>query len=136
MTTRLVQGNEDTLFLPVTPSTAIDAGDLLTFTSGKLVKAGAATAAVDIVGRLGKTIASTDDDYADDRLVQVLVPKDKYNLYRMDTSSAVATDVGLEVDLSDESTVDRGNNSVKVVKIMKVISATEVDVMVKFNGAY
>lgn len=123
--------------LPVTPSTALSKNSLVTFTSGKLVAATAGTASVDIIGILERAIVSTDTDYALDRLVAVLVPTGRHFLVEADvTSGLVATDVGVEVDLTDASTINRAASSVKVAKVYRRISATKGLFWLKVNGAY
>jgi hypothetical protein len=137
MAFQVVSGRTKEILLPVTPSTALTAGTLLKFTSGKLVAAVAATAAVDIVGILKATIASTDTDYATDRLVPVLVPTEKHVIYEASvTSGLVATDVGTEVDLTDGNNVDRTASAIKAVKVVRVISTTRGLFHVKLNGSY
>lgn len=122
----------------MTASTAITKAKLVTLTSGQVVAVTAGTAAVDILGVLDKTIASTDTDYATaGRPVPVWVPLERCTLFEADvTSGLTASDVGLEVDLTDAGTINRGANSVKVVKIVQYISATKALCWVKFNGAY
>jgi hypothetical protein len=133
----VIRGKTKEVQLPVTPSTAITAGTLVTLSSGKLVAVTSGTAAVDIAGILKATIASTDSDYATDRLVAVLVPTSKHVVYEADvTSGLVAADVGLEVDLTDGNTVNRGATSVKAVKVVRVISTTKGHFYVKVNGSY
>lgn len=137
MSFKLYQGKTKTQWLPVTTSTALSRGELLTFTSGKLVAATAGTAAVAIVGVLQKEIAATDDDYASDRLVPVDVPVEKHCIWEADvTSGLVATDIGGEFDLTDSETVNRGASSVDVVKCVGRISATKGHFYVKLNGSY
>lgn len=131
------KGKVKTVWLPITPSTDLAKDTLVTFTSGKLVAATSSTAAVDIVGILDKEIATTDADYASDRLVPVLVPLEKHVEYRGDvTSGLVATDVGGEFDLTNAGTVNRGASSVDVVKCVKRLSATEGIFFIKINGSY
>ena len=126
-----------TEWLPVTPSTALSKDSLVTFTSGKLVAATDGTAAVNIIGILQKAIAATDTDYASDRLVPVLVPTGRHFKVEADvTSGLVATDVGLEVDLTNASTINRGASSVDVAKCVGVISSTKGEFWLKVNGAY
>lgn len=137
MAFQAVRGKTKEVLLPVTPSTAIAGGTLVTFTTGKLTAADNSTTATAIVGILKNTIAATDDDYADDRLVPVLVPVEKHVVYEADvTSGLVAGDVGLEQDLTDGATVNRGASSVDVVKCVGVISATKGLFFVKINGSY
>lgn len=130
-------GKTKEVWLPVTPSTALSEGALLTFTSGKLVAAGAATAPVDIIGINKKAIASTDSDYASDRLIPVLVPTEKHVIYEADvTSGLVVGDIGGEFDLTSSTHVNRAAGSVDVVKCIAVISSTKGRFMVKLNGSY
>jgi len=118
-------GKVKNILLPVTPSTAIAAGALVAFSSGKLIAATASTVAADIVGILVKAIAATDSDYASDRLVEVIVPMEKEVEVEFDTTSLVATDIGTIADLTDSVTVNRGASSVDVIRITKVISTTK-----------
>jgi hypothetical protein len=130
-------GKTKEVWLPVTPSTALSEGALLTFTTGKLVAAGAATAAVDIVGVLKKAITASDTDYASDRLVPVLVPVEKFVVFEADvTSGLVVGDIGGEFDLTSSTHVNRGASSVDVVKCVGVISSTKGLFFVKLNGSY
>jgi len=123
--------------MPVTPSTAIAAGTIVSFSSGKLIAATNSTANTTHEGVLEKTIAATDADYAKDRLVSVLVPIEKHVIWEGDvTSGLVAADVGLEQDLTDGATVNRGASSVDVVKCQAVISSTKGLFYIKLNGAY
>lgn len=123
--------------LPVTPSTALSANSLVTLSSGKLVAVTAGTTAVNLVGILEKAIASTDSDYASDRLVSVLVPLERFAVCEADvTSGLVAADIGTEVDLTDASTVDRSASAVKAVKVVKVLSTTKGHFFVKFGAGY
>ena len=126
-----------TIWLPVTPSTAFTKNSLVRLTSGKLTAVIAATTAVDIVGVIGRTIATTDADYAVDRLVPVIVPTERHVEFEGDvTSGLVAADVGLEVDLTDANFVNRAATAIKAVKCTKVLSTTRGLFMIKFNGSY
>lgn len=137
MSFRVKAGKAKAIPFPVTPSTALNKGGLMTFTSGKLVAATAGTANTNIVGILDKTIAATDDDYASDRLVPVIVPLEKHVVYEADvTSGLVAADVGLEVDLTDYETINRGASSVDVAKCVGVLSTTKGLFWLKLNGSY
>lgn len=130
-------GRWKNLFVPVTPSTALSKRSLVRFTSGKLTASVAATAAVDNFGILDKAIVAADSDYATDRLVPVLVPTERHALVEADvTASLAATDVGLEKDLTDASTIDPAATAVKAVKIIRFVSTTKALAMVKFNGGY
>lgn len=137
MAFRHYKGKTKMVWMPVTASTAIGAGALVTFSSGALIAATSSTAAADIAGVLVKAIVSTDADYATaSRLVQVLVPTERHTVWEALTASAVVGDVGAEVDLTDSVTVNRGASSIKAVRVVAVPSATKVLVLVKFNGAY
>lgn len=123
--------------MPVTPSTAIAAGAIVSFSSGKLIAATDSTANTTHEGVLEKAIAATDDDYASDRLVSVLVPIEKHVVWEGDvTSGLVAADFGLEVDLTDASTINRGASTVDVAKCVGVISSTKGLFYLKLNGSY
>lgn len=125
------------MFLPVTTSTAIVKQTLLTFSSGLLVAATSGTAAADIIGVSVKPIVSTDTDYATARLVPVEVPVERYTVWEGDvTSGLVAADIGIEVDLTDGSTVNRAATSVKAVRPIKVLTTTKGWFWIKFQGSY
>lgn len=137
MAFKLKKGKTKFLFLPVTTSTAITAGTLVTPSSGLLVAVTSSTAAVDVIGVIRHTIASTDSDYATARLVEVQVPVERYTVWEgAVTSGLVATDIGLEVDLTDGATVNRAATSIKVVKCTKVLSTTLGEFLVKFSAGY
>ncbi len=126
-----------TIWLPVTPSTAFVKNSLVRLTSGKLTAVVAATLAVDIIGVIGKTITAADTDYALDRLVPVVVPTERYAEFEGDvTAGLVATDVGLEVDLTDANNVNRAATAIKAVKCIKFLTATKGVFLIKFNGNY
>ena len=131
-------GKTQVQWLPVTASTPLAVGALLTFSGGLLVAATSATAAADIVGVNVKPIVSTDSDYATSgRLIPVEVPAERCVIWEADvTSGLVAADILKEVDLTDASTVNRGAVAVKAVRCMGVISTTKGYFMVKFHGAY
>jgi hypothetical protein len=136
MAFRKVKGKTKNEWLPVTPSTAIAAGALVTFSSGKLVAAGAATAADDLAGVLVKAITANDEDYADDRKVAVQVPLQRNVVWEFTTTGLVATDIGVDVDLADSVTVDRSATAIGVVRPTKRLSATKGQGFVKINGSY
>ena len=133
----LIAGKTKEIPLPVTPSTAIAEGAIVTFTSGKLVAATAGTTAANTVGILKKAIVASDADYASDRLVSVLVPVEQNVVFEADvTSGLVATDIGGEFDLTSATHVNRGASSVDVVKCIGVVSSTKGHFFVKLNGSY
>jgi hypothetical protein len=120
-------GKVKTILMPVTGTTAIAQGALVTFSSGKLIAATSSTATNLIVGVLKKAIAATDADYTTDgRLVEVIVPVEKNTEWEFDCGATlVAGDLGTLADLTDSVTVNRGASSIKVVRITKVISTTK-----------
>lgn len=127
---RKFSGKTKTLWLPVKASTAIAKGSILAWgtggDAGKLIPATAATTALASVGVLKKTILATDADYAVARTVPVEVPVEKNVLWEGDvTSGLVAADVGLEVDLTDCSTIDRSASTIDAAIVAKVISTTK-----------
>lgn len=131
------KGKTKTIHLPVTPSTAFSKGALVSFSSGKLIPATSATTALSHVGVIKKAIASTDSDYASERLVPVEVPLEKNVEWLADvTSGLTATDVGLEVDLTDSLTINRGASTIDAAMVRKVISATKGVVVLKLHGSY
>ena len=132
----LRKGKVKTMLLPVTTSTAFTKDTLVTFSSGLLVAATSSTASADIIGVIRKTIASTDSDYATARLVPVDVPVERLTVWEGDTASAVASDIGVETDLTDAGTVNRGAVSVKVVRMVQRLSATKGLFYIKFTGSY
>lgn len=130
------KGKVKTIFLPMTPSTAITRGTLVIATSGKLVAATSGSAATNIIGIIDKTIVSTDTDYALDRLVPVIVPVEKCVVYEGDvTSGLVAADVGLDVDLTDGNNINRAATTTKVAVVLKVLSTTKGEFLIRFNGS-
>jgi hypothetical protein len=137
MSIKVYSGKVKNVWLPMTVSTAVNRGGLATFTSGELVAATAGTANTNICGIFDKTIASTDDDYADARLVPVTVPLEKHVVYEAAvTSGLVATDIGLEVDATDYETLNRAASTVDVAKCVGVLSTTLGHFWVKINGSY
>lgn len=136
MTFILRQGKVKTMLLPVTTSTVLTKDTLVTFSSGLLIAVTSGTAAADIVGVVRKTIASTDSDYATARLIPVDVPVERFTTWEGDTASAVSTDIGIETDLTNAGTVNRGATSVKAVRMNKLLSATKGIFWIKFMGSY
>lgn len=133
----LKKGKTKFIYLPVTTSTAITAGTLVSFASGLLVAATSSSASVDIIGVLRHTIASTDVDYATARLVEVEVPVERNTVWDADvTTGLVAADIMKEVDLTDGNNVNRGASSIKAVRPVVVYSTTKGQFLVKFLGSY
>ena len=122
----LKRGKTKFMWLPVTASTALSANSLVALSSGKLIAATATTAGADIIGVLRHAIASTDDDYADERLVEVEVPVEKYVEWEADvTSGLVAADIGLWQDITSATHVNRAASTYDIVQCVGVISTTK-----------
>lgn len=129
-------GRTKLISAPVTTSTVMTSGQLVAYSAGLLVSATSGTLVANLVGVLRKTIASTDSDYATARNVPVEVPLDKNVEWEADTASAVAADIGAEVDLTDALTINRGASSIKVAQIREVPTASKVIVVLKLAGSY
>lgn len=122
----LRQGKTKKVYLPVTASTAIGKDAFVAWSSGKLIAATSTTAGSSIVGTLVKAIVSTDADYADERLVAVNVPVEKFTVWEIDvTSGLVAADIGLYQDLTSSTHVNRGASTFDIVQCVKVLSTTK-----------
>lgn len=130
------KGKTKLLNVPVTTSTAFSNGALVSYASGLIIPATATTTALSHVGVIRKAIASTDADYATARSVPVEVPLEKNVEWLADTASAVATDIGNEVDLTDSLTINRGATAIKVAMIRGLKSASQVYVVLKLHNSY
>ena len=122
---RLHTGLTKNVLRQITASTAIAAGALVAWSSGKLIEATSTTDKSVIEGVLVKAITATDTDYATERKVLVKVPVEKNTEWEIAvTSGLVAADRGLYQDLTDGSTVDRSGSTYDVVKCVEVLSPT------------
>jgi hypothetical protein len=136
MAFRKVSGKTKIVYLPVTTSTAIAEGAIVSFSSGYLIAATSSTAALSHAGVLRKTIAATDADYAVARTVPVEVPVEKNVVWEAPvTSGLVAADVGLLVDLTDASTINRGASTYDAAQVVKVISTTKGHFILNLGGS-
>ncbi|OGG65122.1 hypothetical protein A2Z56_02425 [Candidatus Kaiserbacteria bacterium RIFCSPHIGHO2_12_45_16] len=111
-----------------TASTAFAFGDVVTVSSGLLVKATASTARTAILGLIQRTVLSTDADYASETAVPVLVLDQNPEEFLADvgTGSAVQSMVGGVYDLKDENELDVNAQTIKCFRITKIISTTKV----------
>lgn len=131
------KGKTKTIWLPVTTSTVFTKGDIVSESSGLLIRATSATTALSHMGVIKKTILATDADYATARLVPVEVPLEKNVEWLGDvTTGLVAADIGLEVDLTDAQNINRAASSVKVAMVKTVISTTQGTFVLKLAGSY
>jgi len=127
------KGKTKTMWLPVTTSTTFTKGDIVSWSSGLLIKATSSTTALSHAGVIKKTIAATDSDYATARLVPVEVPVEKNVVWLADfTSGLLTTDIGAEVDLTDVATVNRAASTVDACIIVGYISTTKGYVTINF----
>lgn len=107
-----------------TASTAFTSGNLVAASAGYLIPATSST--VNNIGIGQRTVTSAATDYASNTLYPVLVPQNGLDsLMQGLTASAVATDAGSFVDLTDAGTVNRGATSTKVIWFAKYLSATQ-----------
>lgn len=137
MAFKLVRGLTKTEYFPVTTSTALAIGTLVEFSSGLIAAADADETAGGVRGVLGKTIASTDADYASSRVVPVIVPVEKHVVWEADaTGTFAATDIGVEYGISDSGTVDKAETSTVHFLVTEFISASKVRGYLKINGSY
>jgi len=129
----LIKGKTKNHYFNVTPSTVFAERSLVIMTGGKLVPAVAGSAKGAVVGVLVGAIAATDADYADERKVAVEVPTQINTVYEFPTVAAVATDVGVDVDLIDSESVDRSAVLVGCVRMVTVITATKCRGLININ---
>ena len=119
-------GKTKLVYVPVTVSTAMADGDLVSLSSGYLIKATSSTTALSHVGVCRKTITSADADFAVARSIPVEVPMEKNVIWEAPvTTGLVAADVGLLVDLTDAGTINRAASTYDVAMVVKVISSTK-----------
>ena len=136
MSFKIHKGKTVTRRLPVTASTVLSKDSLVVYSSGKLIAATSSTNAVDTVGIVDRAIVATDDDYADERLINVIVPVEKNVEVEADvTSGLVAADIGLYQDLTNSTTVDRSASSKDIAQCVKVISTTKGIFRLNIGGA-
>lgn len=118
-------------------STAMNFGDAVFIdANGFLDKAGATTTPSDIVGVVQETISSTDSDYATARDIAVDIAEKGDNgdwfIATVGAGTPAQTNVGEAHDLTSAGTVDLTAQSVKAVKVVRIISTTQVAVV--FTG--
>jgi hypothetical protein len=128
------RGKTKTKWLPVTASTVMTKGDIVSWASGLLIRATSSTTALSHAGVVKKTILATDADYATSaRLIPVEVPLEPNVDWTADfTATLVSTDVGAEVDLTDAQTVNRAASTIDACIITGYISATKGLVKINF----
>ena len=128
---KVIQGKTKFMWFPVTTSTAFKAGDLVAMNVGSnlLIEATATTAGNLILGVIRHAIASTDDNYATARSVEVEVPVEKNVVWKCDevgTGTAEAADVGLYCDIDGGGEIDINDSTYDIFFVTKYISQTDV----------
>lgn len=112
--------------LPWTTGQTISAGSLVSWTSGRLVPAGAATEPYNIEGVIRETIAATSGVYTTNGNVMVEVPVEKDVKWTADfTTGLLVTDLGAHCDLTNGYTVNRAASLLDICKIAGFISLTK-----------
>ena len=96
--------------------------------SGYLTKATSATPRAEIIGLIQRTVLSTDDDYASNTAVPVLVLEDNANEFDMpvEAGTPVQAMVGKAFDLNSEDGIDLTKSVKKHFRVSRVISSTVV----------
>lgn len=130
MAFRKYRGKTKTIWFPRPASQAFTAGDLCYFNgSGQVIPADSTSGAH--IGVIRETVASTDADYATaDVLVPIEVPIEKFVEWEVDTSSAVADDIGNEIDLTNASTANRAASSKDALLVTGYKSASKLIVTI------
>jgi hypothetical protein len=112
-------------------STAFDFNDVVTRNSaGKLAKATSTTPRSEILGLIQQTIATTDSDYASDKVVAVLLPCEGEFEADVSTGTLIQAMVGKRFDLDDEDSIDVNTTVQRSVEIVRVLSTSKA--IVKF----
>lgn len=122
-----------------TASVAIAAGSALSFDPAGYVRQ-AVAASVRIAGIAIRKVASTDDDYASNSVVSVIVPGED-DIFEADVTTGTATQasVGRQYDLDTNTDgtaqgITVSGQTYKQVTVVGFLSASKV--LVKINGAY
>lgn len=132
-----VSGPGTTEGFPKFASTAIAAGSVVAFYRGYIAQA--EVASVRLAGVSAKKVASTDDDFASNTVIPVIIPGEE-DVFEADvTGTATQANVGRRYDITaaNEGTaqnVDVGASTYGVVTVVGFISSSKV--LVKFNGNY
>lgn len=125
-----VSGSWDVHYFRKKASTAFTANNLVAFetngTAGDPIEPADASD-TKILGIGARTITSASSDYADNTRIPVLVPRDKSATMECDTvaGTMVVADEGLEVDLTDATSVNRAASSTDVLVATRFVSATK-----------
>lgn len=128
------RGKTKIMYFPRPASQAFTEGALVYFNgSGQVIPADATSGMH--VGVIREAVAATDDDYATaDVLVAVEVPVERWVEWEVDTSSAVADDIGNEIDLTDSVTANRGASAKDALLVTGYKSASKLYVTILSNA--
>ena len=136
MAFKVYKGKTKTIWLPVTVSTVLAKDSIVSESSGYLIAATASTAALAHIGVTPKAVVATDADYAVARLHPVIVPAERNVEWLGDvTSGLVAADVGLLVDLTNSTTIDRSASTYDAAMVRKVITSTKGVFVLNLQGS-
>ena len=129
--------NDDANILPFkkVASETFSIGDVVTTnSSGYITKATSTTAPAKLLGQITRDVLATDADYALNSDVNVDVFCDADDVYEADVSTGtlVQSMVGSSFDLDDHNSINVNQNSIKAVKIVRVLSTTKARVV--FNA--
>lgn len=133
MAFRRLTGKTKIMYFPKKASTAFAEGDLVYFDGAGAVQPADATSGMH-VGVCRKAVVSTDDDYASTTKIPIEVPVERWVEWEVDAVSAVAADVGDEIDLTDAATADRSASAKDALLVTRYISATKIGVTILSNA--
>lgn len=139
MAFKVYKGKTKTIWLPVKVSTAFAKDSIVAMGTsgdvGTIIPATSSTAALSHIGVIPRAIAATDSDYAVARKVPVIVPVEKNVEWLGDvTSGLVVADLGLLVDLTDASTINRGASTYDAALVKSVITTTKGTFILNLQG--
>jgi hypothetical protein len=122
----LKSGKTKLVPLPWTTGQTITKGSLVSWTSGRLVLAGASTEPYNMEGVIRETITSASTVYTTNGDVMVEVPVEKDVKWIADfTTTLLVTDLGAHCDITNGYTVNRGASSLDICKIAGFISTVK-----------
>jgi hypothetical protein len=133
---RRFKGKTKFVHLPVTTSTAFAKDSLVEMTSGLVGVADDNDTALS--GVIRHTIASTDDNYATARTVEVEVPVERHVIWEFTGQSGfTSSDIGGEYGIQSAVLLDQADTTNKVFLVTEVLnSGATVRGYLKINGSY
>jgi len=111
-------------------SIVMDVGDVLIQTSGQADVA--VGSSVVLLGLAVKKVAATDSDYASTTAIEIeqIEPGATY-IADVSTGTATVANIGIQYDLDDKNSITLSGTTYKQVKVVGVLSTTQV--LVQFN---